>query len=152
MIGDIFCEEAYALGKMLDHSSWAIGEKVLPRGITPSDFDLVFDNNGCVLFCELSSGASEWGEVSTGQCLTYKAAIRKGVHCAVLCTHDVKVEYGRKIDTREDIISFQVMTFGWGSFWVSRVVEGSAWPNFVFAWYRNPDGLRGHVLERSVML
>lgn len=48
--GQILSEQAYAQGKMLDHSGWF---GVLPRGITPSDIDMVFDGKRSTLFCEL---------------------------------------------------------------------------------------------------
>ena len=148
--GDIFAAEAYALGKMLDNSSWLKGDRVLRDNITPCDFDWVLDNNGAVLYAALESSIDQWRSMSIGQMRAYQAAIKKGVHCAVICRHNVKPDERRKIDTRTDIVSFQVMVFELASFRISRVVDGNEhWQNFVFAWFRNPDGLRGEVIERS---
>lgn len=148
MIGGIHAPEAYALGKMLDHSGWA-----LPRGITPCDFDVVFDNNGRIIFCELSSSIAAWEDVSVGQRWAYQSAIRKGNHCAALCKHDVKPGDCKQINTRFDICLFQVMIYELQSFRVSRVIDGNNhWQAFVFGWFANPDGLRAEVISRSTVL
>lgn len=149
--GAIRAKEAYALGKMLEHSSWARGEKRLPRNITPSDFDMVFDNYGSILYCELTTSLEEWTQTDIGQRGAYMAAVWKGErHCAALCRHTVKLEDGRDIDTRNDICSFQPLIFQWGDFRVGQVVRGNkAWQDFVFEWYRNPHALRGAVFENS---
>ena len=147
--GRIFAEEAYALGKMLDHSGW----QNLPRKITPSDFDMIFDNDGAILFCELSSSSSEWKKLSAGQRWAYQSAIRYRVRwfpcLAVLCRHNLNPETGRKIDTMNDVIAFQVMLHDF-DFRVSRLIKGNEhWQKFVTAWFSNSSGLFGEILQRS---
>src|SRR5947209_16365863 len=97
--GSIRSEEAYALGKMLDNSSWWRDEPKLPRGSTPSDTDypmipLVFDAKGRMLLCELSWDKSEWRELSTGMQWSYKSFINYTWQFAALCRHNVKLEMG----------------------------------------------------------
>jgi hypothetical protein len=148
--GAIFAEEAYAQGKMLENSSW---NSVLPRGITPSDTDMVFDNLGAIIHGELSSAVKEWTALARGQRWTYQSKIKHNAcHCAVLAHHNVKPEYGCKIDTLRDILTFQVMVFFWCDFRVSRIIEGAHWQKFVTSWFRNPDGLRGEVFERGTTI
>ena len=148
--GAIYSEQAYALGKMLDNSSWQQGQK-LRDGITPSDFDLVFDNMGAMLFCELSSNCDQWRLLEKGQRWAYQSAIKNNrPHCAVICRHNVKLADLRQIDTRRDIVAFQVMAYDLAAFRISCVIEGNEhWQAFVLAWFQNADGLRGHVIERS---
>ena len=153
----IISEEAYAASKMSYGGSWQEGDRVLPRSIKPSDVDMVFDNNGCVLYGELDRDFNSWVEMlqqaksGFATVKAYQSMVRKGdVHCAVLCLHAVKPEDKRVIDTRTDVIAFQAMVFHWQSFRVSRVISGNEhWQNFVFAWLRNPYGLRGEIIERS---
>ncbi len=146
-MSDIRNKAAYSLGKMLNNEAW-IGR--LDRGSKPSDIDLIFDNDGCVLFCELSSNRVMWPGLDYGQAWLYKSAIKKGVHCAVLCRHDVDPKLEVEIDTLNDICCFQVMAYEYSRYWLSRIVEGEYWGKFVDAWYRNSDGLRGEVLEKAM--
>src|SRR5687768_15001960 len=103
--GAIYNEQAYAQGKMLDHSEW----KLLPRKITPSDIDMCFDNRGWLLLCELSSKTPNWSDIPKGQFWLYKSMTAKSRTIAALLKHNVK---DRQIDTLNDIQSFQVMLAG----------------------------------------
>ena len=114
--GSIRLEQAYALGKMLDNSSWWRDEPKLPRGSTPSDTDypmipLLFDNDGKILLCELSYDKAEWRELSKGTRWKYESLVHHTHNFAVLCRHNVKAETGRLINTRYDVQSFQVMVW-----------------------------------------
>jgi hypothetical protein len=153
--GDVHSLSRYLLGKMLDHSDWQKDDP-LPDLITPSDVDFVLDNNGSILFCELSSSAVEWRQVDRGQRWLYQSFLLDSLwhpKCSILCKHGVKPEDKRLIRTRIDVTSFQVMVFDYGDFRVSRVVDGNLnWQKFVKSWFQNPDGLRGNVIERSTVI
>lgn len=131
--GDIYCEQAYAQGKMLDNSSWD-----LPRHITPSDIDMVFDDArlGRLLFVELSSCCITWDTVSIGQRKLYSQLVANGCNkvFAVLAKHDVPTT--SRINTRNDITHFQVMYFAalFGHA-TSQVYPGGIWPRFVDEFY-----------------
>src|SRR6266540_2144726 len=125
--GDVYCAEAYALGKMLDHSAWQQGDRRLPRGITASDIDAGFngrvgpfdgvtalDNLQRTIFIELSRHCGKWVEIQRGQRWVYKTLVTGGPHCAVICRHNVDPETGRKICTRHDVVSFQPMFYDHG--------------------------------------
>ena len=135
--GNIHSPEAYAQSKMLDHSGW-YGK--LPRGSRPSDIDfvavkMVFDNNGSMLWGELSRSASEWGQLDYGQKWLYESAIKFSPHCAVLCFHNAPLD--RKIDTYRDVISFQPMVWDY-DFVAGRVYDGvENWHKFVNGWFKN---------------
>ena len=124
--GAIRVEEAYAQGKMLESSSW-----VLPRNITPSDIDLVFDDgvNEVVVFCEFSSQVTNWTDVAYGQFLLYQAVIRDSANLACLCKHSVPTS--SVIDTKNDVDSFQVMFCSEGWYYVSPEYPGRWWGDFV---------------------
>jgi len=155
--GSIFSQEAYALGKMLDHSSWWRDPPKLPRGITPSDTDyppipLCFDNNGWVLWCELSSSFSAWHQVQTGQKWLYESILRNSQHFGVLCQHNVRPEMQRPINTRYDIQSFQVMLWDFG-YVRSNVITGNGmWQKFVLSFYQpgQPEYIRRRIIGASV--
>ncbi len=124
--GSIHSQEAYALGKILDNSSWS-----LPRGITPSDIDLVFDNDGDMLACELSRETCLWTGLSVGQRLVYERFVMNGFarNLAAVCKHNVAPDFGRKIDSRNDIVRFQLMVLYNGRLEASEVRHD--WPHFV---------------------
>ena len=143
--GSIFVEEAYALGKMLDHSTWQ-----LPRCITPSDVDMGFDNNGAVLFCEMSSSCSSWAEVKRGQRLFYQNSIRERAHCAALCKHSVDITDNRRINSQLDVESFDLMLWDHGPVCCGVIVGNNLWQRFVQHWYIDPVWLRRRLLGRSV--
>ncbi len=165
--GSVFAEEAYAQGKMLDHSSWQRprdGDRPLPRSITPSDADMtvgeglfssipaVFDNRGNILFCELSSHAREWKEIQPGQLRLYEGLLRGNPHCAVLCRHSVRPERKRKIDTRYDIESFHVRIFDHGFIELPVVDGNQEWQSLVLRWYENPVMMRRTIIAKYVKL
>lgn len=143
--GAIRCEQAYALGKMLDHSSWQRGDKIV-RLSTPSDIDACWDNRGRVIFGEFSSECFEWRQVEKGQIGLYQSVIRDTPHCAVLCRHNVSVRDNRPIDSKEDVRSFQVMVYDYG-FLVTDVLPESRWPRFVTSWFKDPLKVRRYVLK-----
>lgn len=148
--GDIHCLPAYAQAKMLNHSGWPA---FLDRNQSPMDFDFVFNDRYAFknLYCELDRNNDRWCLIDPNKSQPYKDAIRKGEHCAIVCCHNVPLE--REIDTFRDITSFQVMVFDLCAFRVSRVIEGvEPWQAFVRQWFKNPDGLRGVVIEKSVPL
>ncbi len=140
--GDIHSPEAYAQGKMLDHSGW-YGK--LPRGCRPSDIDFgtatfVFDNHGSILLGEMSSVSREWRELAGGQKWLYESLVRFSPHCSVLCYHNVPLD--RRIKTDEDVISFQPMVWDY-DFVVGKVYSGGErWNRFVFSWYKDSLKLR----------
>jgi hypothetical protein len=137
--GKVFSEEAYALGKMLDHSSWQKGERRLPRRITPSDLDIpgvpmVFDAAGALIIGELSRSGATWDNLTKGQRWAYESYIRGTRHCAVVCYHEIRPEEQRYIDTRHDMLAFQIMVDDFGVI-TSQLFKGNdRWQNFVFAW------------------
>jgi hypothetical protein len=137
--GKIFSEEAYALGKMLDHASWQKGERRLPRNITPSDMDIpgipmVFDNDGIMIIGELTRSGGAWGNLRYGQRLLYENLIKGTRHCAVLCHHKVDPEDRRHIDTRHDIVAFHVMVDDFGLIKRGPYEGNELWQSFVFTW------------------
>lgn len=144
--GSVIWEEAYALGKVLEHGGW---NGALVRGITPSDVDFCFDNAGMIIFGELSATCREWSQLQRGQRDFYTNCIRDRLNCscAVLCHHNVRPEAGRKINTRTDIKSFQIMMWEAGPVF-SQVIEGNGkWQAFVFDWVNTAYGpmrLLGH--------
>ena len=145
--GWIFAEDAYAQGKMLNHGGW---NGVLPRRITPSDIDIVFDNVGQIIFGELSRSRSCWQQTAPGQRLVYENLIKTGAHCACLCRHSVPASI--QIDTRCDIDTFQIMIWDYG-FVYSKILSGASWQKFVTAWFRGLDGplfVRRKLLGQSV--
>lgn len=149
MSGEIYSAEAYAQGKMLDHSSWQ-DHPTLPRGITPSDIDVVFDNAGNVLFVELSSSTAKWADLAFGQRRVYEAVIWETKHCAIVCRHNVSLQDGRRIDSRQDIIACQPMLFDDGAIWVCPVIEGnSKWQGLVRQWYEHPLYVRQVLAVRA---
>lgn len=159
--GVIYNEAAYKQSKMLNHSSWQKGDRVLPRGITPSDIDMGFlppdnssnfglDNNGSVIFGELTRGFANWLNIRYGQRRFYEACIDHTPHCAVLCQHNVPLSENRQIDTRIDIISFQVMLFDFGFVRCDPYNGNENWQTFVFKWFEDPVWLRRFLLGRKV--
>ena len=138
-------EQAYLRSKASYGGAW---KGKLPRNCGPSDCDFWFDNHGRILFCELEIAINSWEQMEGAQLSVYQSAIRHGEHCAVLCHHNISEN--RIIDNLADVVSFQAMVWHWQSFRVSRIIEGNNhWQNFVIAWYRNPDGLRGNIIEHS---
>jgi len=134
--GKIYCPEAYARGKMVESSGW---NNFLPRGGTPSDIDLIFDNYGKrIILVELSSRFCNWHEIPTGQRKVYESLVNigDGKIYAVLAKHKTP-EDGKYIDSFSDIEKFQVMYLGEKDA-ISEMrpmqyldIEGSKWTQFV---------------------
>jgi hypothetical protein len=143
-------EDAYALGKMMDSSSWS---GLLRSGITPSDIDLpdiplCFDNNGKIIFVDFSRKYDSWKTTLPGQRWLYESLIKCGPHCAVLCKHNVAPDLFRKIDTLRDVESFQVMVWDFDCVF-SPIHDGAFWQRFVTVWVNHADGplkIRRHIL------
>jgi len=129
--GGIRCPEAYAQGKMLDHSWWS-GQM---RGkITPSDIDMVVESYGCALFCEISRDHETLDDLATGQRILLQTLARlAGGHCVVLLRHGL-FSLSKPIDTANDIMSATVY-FDAGT--SSVVLDGSEWREFAVAWTFN---------------
>ena len=121
--GRILVEEAYAQGKMLESRSWY---GLLPRKITPSDIDMVIDNNGRILFVEFDSNTAAWDGITRGQRRLYENIVLNGSgkHFAACCRHNVK---DRRIDTLHDVLEFQLMYMRGDSLNVSSIYDGSKW-------------------------
>lgn len=131
--GDIICEQAYAQGKMLNHSGW---NGRLPRGITPSDVDMLLDDDGVILFIEISSQHKDWMELEIGQRKCYQNIVRGNQeHMAALVTHSVPVS--EKIDTSRDFETVQCLLWTPDGFMLSEVKELNAaiWKKFVVQWF-----------------
>lgn len=148
--GRILCEQAYAQGKMLDSSGW----QGLPRGITPSDIDLTFDNEGRILFTEFARHHTEWSELNKGQQILYRNIVSgsNGMFMAALAKHSVDAE--RAIKTSEDVESFQPMflagceAFG-KTVYVSKVWAGDMWKSFVRKWFEDPGYVYRRLLQEE---
>lgn len=144
--GSIFVEDAYAQGKMLDHSGW---DGALTRAITPSDIDMAFDASGKIIFVELSSSCVEWRQIDTGQRLLYERAITGTLHCACLCKHAVPIS--QQINSRNDVMSFQIMIWNQGPIY-SPIVSGNKWAGFVERWVNTDNGphvIRHHLIRAA---
>lgn len=142
--GAVYAEDAYAQGKMLDNSSWS-----LPRSITPSDFDCIFDNGGCLVLAEFSSSCRLWAELSRGQRLAYMSAISGTSHLAALCKHSVPKT--RQINTRNDVDSFQAMFAVAGDFFAIQPIAGKHWPALIDRWFCSPsDAITGLMRKNDI--
>lgn len=142
--GAIHNEEAYIRGKMLDHSSWQKGEKIV-RLITPSDIDACWDNNGKTILAEFSSTETEWSKLERGQRWLYESCIKNTPHVAVLCKHCVGLHEERQINSKTDVTHFQVMLHD-HEFLRTRVLDGKHWPKFVDQWMQDSMKLRRRLL------
>jgi hypothetical protein len=112
---------------MLDHSGWA---SILPRKITPSDGDMILDNNGKILYVELSSRFCRWADLSEGQHRLYRNLLHVGPSAvaAILAHHAIPAE-GVPINTVADIVEFTVMKLGEdGLFEYSPRYPGAVFP------------------------
>jgi hypothetical protein len=136
--GAILHELAYAKGKMLDHSKWD-----LPRRIKPSDIDMCVDNDGDILFCEITSHANSWEDLDVGQRRLYISAIGNK-HVAVLVRHNVIGQ--RQIDTINDVVSFEVMARQDDEVEFYKPV--CSWPDFITRWWNDAAGIRKYVLKQ----
>lgn len=149
--GAIRSTEAYALGKMLDHSGWQRGDKLV-RLITPSDIDACWDNKGHVLFAEFSSQHSQWDQIAGGQRWLYESCVKSGPHCAVLCKHSVSAAAGRPINSRDDIESFHPMIYDHGLVFGKVVETNEWWQRFVGMWFDDPLQVRRKIFGKEAGL
>jgi len=131
----VYAEDAYAQGKMLDHSQWLVGSRILPRNITPSDVDFFIDDKGHVLFCELSSKYHSWEAIDRGQRLGYINIIKGTKNLSILCKHCTPK--GKQVDTRNGIDAFQVLlpSDDGRELRTQTFFGNDRWQDFVFAWF-----------------
>ena len=127
--GRILCADAYAQGKMLDHSGWS-----LARGITPSDIDFFVESSGCFLFAEFSRDCFDIKGLSRGQELAYtRLATRPNADAVAVCNHSVPSS--RQIDTANDV-EFCTVYFSSGT--KSVLLCNDQWKQLVTKWAANP--------------
>lgn len=132
--GAIMFREAYAQGKMLDHSGWH-----LARGVTPSDIDMVVESYGCFLFAELTKNGCDWSNLKTGQRILYESLARiPGNHVVCLARHSVPS--GEQVDTYEDIEAASVR---WAGGAKSLLLDASQWRVLVTEWVPRPHQVIG---------
>ncbi len=157
--GDIHCPEAYAQGKMINNHGWLDAKKygnlVLPRKITPSDVDVVFnpgmtifDNAGHVLCVEFSKDTAIWSRVKKGQYLCAQSLVKAGAGkiAAALAYHQTPIK--ERIDSRERVLSFSVMYFTPPTYACTDVFEGNErWQRFVLAWFENAEQLLSKIKQ-----
>lgn len=134
--GAIRNEDAYRRAKMLDHSGWQRGDKLV-RLITPSDIDMCFDSKGCALLCEISSSVDRWRDLRRGQRLLYESLVRGGPHCAILCRLDESAMAEPHIDTTRDVRCFELMLFDQEFLFVGPK-SGKVLRKFVSNWLIDP--------------
>ncbi len=154
--GEIYDIVAYAQGKLVDCSGWAdrgkYGNAVLPRKITPSDIDVIFnpgtfmfDNAGNVLLAELSTQTDIWSKLaktSFGQYLSAQSLVKagRGKIASVLAFH--KTPKKELIDLREAIESFSVMYYTDPTYACTKPFAGNeAWQRFVLKWFDDAEAL-----------
>jgi len=124
--------------QQIEHNGWC---DVLPRSITPSDIDVVFDNMRLArtLFCEFSSAVSVWGGKQNGQRYLYQQLLKTNNYKngCVLCRHNVPVE--RNVNSFNDVVSFHLMRANAGRVYYMPSEEepfpGTLWVDFVKAFY-----------------
>ena len=127
--GKILSVEAYAQGKMLDHSGWS-----LARGITPSDIDFIVESSGCFLFAEFSRDCNVVECLSRGQELAYtRLSRRPNADAVAVCKHSVPKD--RQIDTARDVESCTIY-FASGTKCV--LLNNEQWQLLVPKWASNP--------------
>ena len=128
--GAIICREAYAQGKMLNHSGWH-----LARGVTPSDIDFVVESYGCFLWAELTKNGCDWGSLKTGQRILYESLAKiPGNHIVCLARHSVPK--GEVVDTYADIEAAAVR---WACGSKSLILDASQWQVLVTEWVARPQ-------------
>lgn len=136
--GRIIVEQAYAQGKMLNHSGWS-----LERGITPSDVDFVIEASGCFLFAEFSRDCDSLACLSRGQQLMYRRLASKSEHdLVVVCSHSVPRD--QIIDSQADINSGTVY-FDAGK--RSLQIDNEGWQWMVASWSKDPRATVTHLVN-----
>lgn len=127
--GKILCADAYAQGKMLDHSGWS-----LARGITPSDIDFFVESSGCFLWAEFSRDCFDLECLSRGQQLAYtRLARRPNADAVAVCRHSVPTS--RQINTARDV---ETCTVYFASGTKSVLLCNDQWQQLVPKWAANP--------------
>ncbi len=124
--------------QQIEHNGWC---DILPRNITPSDIDVVFDNMmlARMLFCEFSSAVSIWGGKPVGQRYAYQQLLKTNNYQngCVLCRHDVPV--GQNVNSLRDVVSFHLMRANRGLVYFlpseTEPFHGSIWVDFVKSFY-----------------
>lgn len=133
--GGIRCPEAYAQGKMLDHSWWS-GQ--MARGITPSDTDMFIESAGCFLWCEISRDCETIEDIcraSKGQGIALRRLSRiQGMHAVAVLCHGL-FSLSRPINTATDIRTATVY-FNSGASVVT--LDGEQWRSLACLWSENP--------------
>lgn len=128
--GAVRNQETYRQG--YDHTEW----QFLPRKITPSDIDVVFDNQlrARHLFCEYTR-LRLWDEKPWGQKLLYQQLLNTNNYgnACVLCCHNVPPS--RDIRSMSDVLSFHVMRNFCQRVECLPIYDGDLWPEFVKAFY-----------------
>jgi hypothetical protein len=120
------------------HAGW---NGVLPRKITPSDIDVVFDNKllARTLFCEFSCVAALWRDKEYGQQCLYQQLLKTNNYRngSVLCYHRIPVE--KNVNSFTDVISFHVMRANRGFVYFlpseTETFPGTIWVDFVKSFY-----------------
>lgn len=131
--GGIRSPEAYAQGKMLDHSSW-YGE--LARGITPSDIDAVVESYGQFIFMEFSRECESLADLKKGQRMMLRALSRlPGNHCVAVVRHAV-FSHSKQINTATDVETAYVY-FDMGQ--QVAVLDRDEWVTFVTQFTHFPN-------------
>jgi len=126
--GRIMVEEAYAQGKMIDHSSW-----VLDRGCNFCDVDMLLDSKGCCFWCFLERTKNR-KTLSKGQRIVFDTLSNlNGYHIAAVLRHSVDVK--ERINSRFDIQEAEV--------WFDRgqrqvLLNNEQYQRLVCAWATNP--------------
>ncbi len=134
--GSIIAEQAYAQGKMLDHSSWPIS----PSGRTFSDIDAVYDHKGLLIFVEFarSNFPMTWDSISTGQRWMYQSALaNKRGSIAILANHNVPSD--QQIDTMKDVTHASAMSH---DFKIETPLNNKQWVQVVTTWDLSPQAAR----------
>lgn len=150
MRGSIHSPEAYAQGKMLDHSRWA-GE--LPRNITPSDVDMVIESGGYTMYCELSSQYNNWPFLALGQRKMYESFVRFNPNRSICVLLYHRTPLDKQVDTFGGIESASIMV-GCNQ---KELLFGSSkayqWPDLAVRFTRFPDSVitlvRTHLRSRA---
>ena len=136
--GSIIAEQAYAQGKMIDHSSWGFASNR-----TFSDVDAVFDNKGQLIYVEFarSDYPLSWDNISTGQRWLYKSMLenKKG-SVAVLACHNVPSN--QKIDSKTDITHASVVSC---KFTAEISLDSTQYVQFVNLWDQSPKEARAYI-------
>lgn len=126
--------DVYLQSKLLDHSPW---DGRLPRKITPSDIDIVFDNAGSLLFCELKlvapgDSGSFWN-LEVGQQRLFQSLLEGTTHQLAILYHSTPPSI--QIDTRNGINAFRIVTWE-GVPREQDVRPGKDWPDYVESWFQ----------------